>query len=76
MGRNGRIYWQIGDIGFSGTGPDGRKWTHPNSEVVVRSNPDGSDFEMFAYGVRNTHEFFFDQYGNLISEDNDGEKSG
>lgn len=76
MGPDGRIYWQIGDIGFNGTGPDGQKWEHPNSGVIARSNPDGSDFEIFAYGIRNTHEFVFDEYGNLISEDNDGDHPG
>lgn len=76
MGPEGKIYWQIGDIGFNGTGPDGQKWEHPNSGVIVRSNPDGSDFEVFAYGNRNTHEFVFDEYGNLISEDNDGDHPG
>lgn len=76
MGPDGRIYWQIGDIGFNGKGPDGTKWEHPNSGVIARSNPDGSDFEIFAYGVRNTHEFVFDEYGNLISEDNDGDHPG
>src|SRR3546814_2226972 len=25
-GPDGRIYWGIGDIGFNGVGPDGRKW--------------------------------------------------
>jgi len=76
VGPEGKIYWQIGDIGFSGTSPDGKKWEHPNSGVIVRSNPDGSDFEVFAYGNRNTHEFAFDEYGNLISEDNDGDHPG
>ncbi|MET0300833.1 MAG: HEAT repeat domain-containing protein [Flavitalea sp.] len=76
MGPDGRIYWQIGDIGFNGKGQDGTKWEHPNSGVVARSNPDGSDFEVFAYGNRNTHEFAFDEYGNLISEDNDGDHPG
>ncbi|MBO9152122.1 HEAT repeat domain-containing protein [Chitinophaga sp. GCM10012297] len=76
MGPDGRIYWQIGDIGFNGVGPDGQKWEHPNSGVIARSNPDGSDFEVFAYGNRNTHEFVFDEYGNLISEDNDGDHPG
>src|SRR5258706_740617 len=76
MGPEGKIYWQIGDIGFNGKGPDGQAWEHPNSGVIVRSNPDGSDFEVFAYGVRNTHEFVFDEYGNLISEDNDGDHPG
>ncbi|GAB4025473.1 HEAT repeat domain-containing protein [Spirosoma koreense] len=76
MGPDGKVYWQIGDIGFNGKGPDGKKWEHPNSGVIVRSNPDGSDFEVFAHGVRNTHEFVFDEYGNLISEDNDGDHPG
>lgn len=76
MGPDGKIYWQIGDIGFNGKGPDGKKWEYSNSGVVVRSNPDGSDFEVFAHGVRNVHEFVFDEYGNLISEDNDGDHPG
>ncbi len=76
VGPEGKIYWQIGDIGFNGTSSDGKKWSHPNSGVIVRSNPDGSDFEVFAYGNRNTHEFVFDEYGNMISEDNDGDHPG
>ncbi len=76
MGPDGRIYWQIGDIGFNGTDKNGKKWEYPNSGVVARANPDGSDFEIFASGVRNTHEFAFDEYGNLISEDNDGDHPG
>jgi len=76
VGPEGKIYWQIGDIGFNGTDKDGKKWEYPNSGVVCRSNPDGSDFEVFAYGNRNTHEFVFDEYGNLISEDNDGDHAG
>lgn len=76
MGPDGRIYWQIGDIGFNGTDKSGKKWEYPNSGVIARSNPDGSDFEVFASGLRNTHEFAFDEYGNLISEDNDGDHPG
>lgn len=76
VGPDGRIYWQIGDIGFNGRGPNGERYAYPNSGVIVRSNPDGSDFEVFASGLRNTHEFAFDQYGNLISEDNDGDHPG
>ncbi|WP_090972841.1 HEAT repeat domain-containing protein [Parapedobacter composti] len=76
MGPDGRLYWQIGDIGFNGTDKDGKKWEHPNSGVIARANPDGTDFEIFAHGLRNTHQFVFDEYGNIISEDNDGDHPG
>jgi quinoprotein glucose dehydrogenase len=76
VGPDGRIYWAIGDIGFNGVDQDGKQWKYPNRGVVVRSNPDGSDFEVFAMGVRNTHEFVFDEYNNLISVDNDGDHRG
>jgi quinoprotein glucose dehydrogenase len=75
-GPDGRIYWNIGDIGASITTVDGRKVENPNSGFIARSNPDGSDFEIFATGLRNTHEFVFDEYGNLISSDNDGDYPG
>jgi putative heme-binding domain-containing protein len=75
-GPDGKIYWQIGDIGANITTVDGRKLANPNSGVLVRSNPDGTDFEIVAYGIRNTHEFVFDHYGNIISSDNDGDHPG
>ncbi len=76
MGPDGRIYWGIGDIGFNGKGDDGTEYNHSNNGVIARSNPDGSDFEIFAFGLRNTHEFVFDQHTNLISVDNDGDHAG
>ena len=76
MGPDGRIYWGIGDIGFNGKGDDGTEYNHANNGVIARSNPDGSDFEIFAGGLRNTHEFVFDQHTNLISVDNDGDHAG
>lgn len=75
-GPDGRIYWSIGDIGFNGSGKEGEEWRDPNSGVIVRSNPDGTDFEVFASGLRNVHEFVFDEYANLISVDNDGDHAG
>ena len=75
-GPDGKIYWQIGDIGANITAKDGKKYKNPNSGVIVRSNPDGSEFEVYASGLRNTHEFVFDNYGNLISSDNDGDHPG
>lgn len=75
-GPDGRIYWNIGDIGANITTVDGQKIANPNSGFIARSNPDGSDFEIFASGLRNTHEFAFDEFGNLISSDNDGDHAG
>lgn len=76
MGPDGRLYWGIGDIGFHGVDQTGKEWSFPNEGVIVRCNPDGSDFEVFAHGLRNTHEFVFDAYGNIISVDNDGDHPG
>lgn len=75
-GPDGKIYWNIGDIGANITTAEGVKHEHPNSGIIARSNPDGSHFEIFADGLRNTHEFVFDEYGNLISADNDGDHPG
>ena len=75
-GPDGKIYWGIGDPGMSLVDQTGKKHHFPNQGVIVRCNPDGSDFEVFSHGHRNTHEFVFDQYGNLISSDNDGDHPG
>ncbi|MCB0687057.1 MAG: heme-binding protein [Saprospiraceae bacterium] len=75
-GPDGKIYWGIGDIGANVTDQTGQLHKYPNQGVIVRANPDGSDFEVFAHGLRNTHEFVFDAYGNIISSDNDGDHRG
>ena len=75
-GPDGKIYWGIGDIGANLTDKTGKNHFYPNQGVLVRSNPDGSDFEVFAAGLRNTHEFAFDEYGNIIGQDNDGDHKG
>ncbi len=76
VGPDGRIYWGIGDMGSNLTDKEGNRYEYPNTGAIFRMDPDGSNFEVFAYGVRNTHEFDFDKYGNLITVDNDGDHPG
>ncbi len=76
VGPDGRIWWGIGDIGMNVVDKSGKQWKYPNQGVIVRCEPDGSNFEVFSAGHRNTHEFVFDEYGNLFSEDNDGDHRG
>src|SRR5690606_8630468 len=76
LGPDGRIYYAIGDVGAEITDSDGNLHSYPYQGVIVRSEPDGSNFEIFAHGLRNTHEFAFDKYGNLITVDNDGDHEG
>jgi quinoprotein glucose dehydrogenase len=75
-GPDGKIYWGIGDIGANIVDKAGNKHFYPNEGIIVRANPDGTDFEVFASGLRNTYEFTFDEYGNLITSDNDGDHPG
>lgn len=76
IGPDGRLWWGIGDIGANVVDQSGKRWKYPNRGVIARCELDGSGFEIYCMGVRNTHEFVFDQYGNLISEDNDGDHEG
>ena len=76
LGPDGKMYYSMGDIGTSVTDSTGKKWHYPNQGVIVRSEVDGSNFEVFAAGLRNIYEFSFDKYGNFISVDNDGDHVG
>lgn len=73
MGPDGRFYWEVGDIGLHVVDRAGKTWSYPNRGAIMRSEPDGSNFEVFSTGTRNLQDFSFDDHGNLISVDNDGD---
>ncbi len=76
LGPDGRLYWEVGDIGFHVVDKSGKRWAYPSQGAVLRSELDGSGFEVFAAGIRNLQEFSFDEHGNLMSVDNDGDHDG
>ena len=76
IGPDGRIYWSIGDKGVNVTSKEGVKWFYPHEGCVLRCEPDGSGFEVFAHGLRNIQEVAFDDFGNLFGVDNDADLPG
>ena len=76
VGPDGRIYWSIGDKGLNVTSKEGRHFYHPNEGAVMRVDPDGANFEVYAHGNRNVQEPAFNDYGDLIGVDNDADQPG
>jgi len=76
VGPDGRIYWSIGDKGLNVTSREGRNFAYPNEGAVMRIEPDGSNFEIYVRGNRNTQEPAFDHFGDLFAVDNDADMRG
>jgi len=74
LGPDGRIYWTVGDKGGNVTNKEGRNFYFPHRGALLRCEPDGTNFEVFAHGIRNTQEIAFDDFGNVIGVDNDGDQ--
>ena len=73
IGPDGRLYASVADRGMNVTDRAGVNHYNPHSGAIVRCELDGSNFEIFAYGLRNTQEPAFDAFGNLFGVDNDGD---
>ncbi len=46
----------------------------PYAGTLLRLGPGGSSFEVLAHGLRNTYDFDFDAFGEVIAWDSDGER--
>lgn len=72
LGPDGKLYFTVADRGLNVPTENGRIEL-PDTGAVLRCNPDGSELELFATGLRNPQELAFDQFGNLWTGDNNGD---
>jgi quinoprotein glucose dehydrogenase len=73
QGPDGRIWWSIGDRGFSVRTREGQVLSDPGTGAVFRCEPDGSGLEVWARGLRNPQELAFNDLGDLFTVDNNSD---
>ena len=72
FGPDGKLYFSIGDRGFN-VQVDGRGLAQLDSGSILRCNPDGTELEIVATGLRNPQELAFDPHGDLFTVDNNSD---
>ena len=70
MGPDGKLYFTMGDRGFSVVTNEGERLEYPDMGAVLRCDLDGANLEVYAFGLRNPQELAFDAFGNLVTGEN------
>lgn len=73
FGPDGKLYFTIGDRAANVAIEGGASLNVTDSGSVFRCNPDGSEMEVYATGLRNPQELTFDHHGNLFTGDNNSD---
>jgi quinoprotein glucose dehydrogenase len=70
LGPDGKLYFTMGDRGFSVVTNEGERLEYPDMGAVLRCDLDGANLEVYAFGLRNPQELAFDAFGNLVTGEN------
>ncbi len=71
FGPDGKLYFSNGDRGATVKTKEGGVINTPDEGAVYRCNPDGTGMELFATGLRNPQSLIFNEFGDLLTGDND-----
>lgn len=74
LGPDGKLYFSVGDRSARATAMDGSLVDVPDTGAVFRCNLDGTRLELFATGLRNPQSLVFNEYGDLMTGDNDSDQ--
>ncbi len=76
MGIDGWIYIAVGDFGFiEAKGTDGTTLSRRGGGIV-RVRPDGTEMEIYCWGLRNILDVSIDPYMNIFTRDNTNDGGG